>query len=347
MKLKTYVLSTLCVLALLSSCKKDDDSPVQIPPRDRTEQQVSDLDSLQSYLKSHYYNRATFTDGGDHSISELIISELPKGDNGEYLAMPDPEINQMLSEAVDIDNPKTTKFQDVEYQFYILEINEGGGDNPHFSDMVRLNYEGLLTNGTVFDGSVTPVEFDLLNLIPGWKEVIPQFKTAENFVENGDGTVTFNNYGVGVMFLPSGLGYFANPTGSIPAYSNLIFKFELYQYEIADHDGDGIPSYMEDLNGDGDLFNDDTDGDGVPNFLDPDDDGDRVSTLNEMTRQTYTVDTNKGEQAPVLAENEFLRSRTEANGIITIKTLKYADSDGDGVSDHLQKSIKIDYSKEN
>ncbi|WP_246937509.1 FKBP-type peptidyl-prolyl cis-trans isomerase [Gelidibacter sp. F63206] len=345
MKLKTYVLSTLCFLALLSSCNKDDDNSIDlIPERDRTEQQVADFDSLQKYLKTHYYNRGNFLGSDDHSISEIIITELPKDDNGNYLDMPDPDYNQMLSVAVDIDNPKTTTYLDVEYQFYILELNEGGGVNPNFSDNVRMNYTGLLPNGTSFDGTVTPIEFDLMTLIPGWREVIPEFKTSEGFVENGDGTVTYTNYGLGIMFLPSGLGYYSEPKGSIPAYSNLIFTFELYQSEVLDHDGDGIPSYMEDLNGNKNLYDDDTDGDGIPNFLDPDDDGDRVLTKNEMTRQTYTVDTNIGEEEPVLAEHEFLRSRVETDGIITIKTLKYVDSDNNEVFDHLQDDVKIDYS---
>ena len=354
MKLKAYAISTLCFLALLSSCKKDDDSFEQVPPRDRTEQQVSDIDSLKSYLSTHYYNRATFTEPGDHNISEIIITKLTKDGNGNFLPMPDPEKNQMLSVAVDIDNPKITKYLDVEYQFYVLKLNEGGGENPHFSDQVRLNYNGFLPNGKSFDSSITPITVDMIGdltrenpgVIQGWRDVIPQFKTSESYVENGDGTVTYQNYGIGVMFLPSGLGYYENSQNDIPAYSNLMFKFELFQSEILDHDGDGIPSYMEDLNGDKNLFNDDTNSNGVPNYLDPDDDGDRVLTINEMTRQTYIVDTNNGEQEPTLAVDEFLRSRTNNGGIITIKTLKYVDSDGDGVWDHLQKDIKKDYSKE-
>ena len=346
MKLKAYALLTFCFLMLLSSCKKDDDDAItQVPERDRTEQQLADFDSLKSYLKTHYYNRTTFTQPGNHSLSELIISELPKDGSGNYLPMPDPTNNQLLSEAVNIDAPKTTTYLDTEYQYYILELNEGGGVNPNFSDKVRLNYNGFLSNGTSFDGTVTPTDFDLMNLIPGWREVIPQFKTSSNFVENADGTVTFNNYGLGVMFLPSGLGYFSSPTATIPAYSNINFKFELYQSEIADHDGDGIPSFMEDLNGDKNLFNDDTDANNVPNFLDGDDDGDRVLTINEMTRQTYTVNKANGDTEPVLAEGEYVRSREVTGGILTIKTLKVADANGDGVPDHLQKSVTTDYSK--
>jgi hypothetical protein len=49
-----------------------------------------------------------------------------------------------------------------------------------------------------------------------------------------------------------------------------------------DHDNDGIPSWMEDLNGNGYLLDDDTDGDGVPNYIDNDDDGDGVLTIDEI-----------------------------------------------------------------
>ncbi|WP_321540528.1 T9SS type A sorting domain-containing protein [Flavobacterium piscinae] len=45
-----------------------------------------------------------------------------------------------------------------------------------------------------------------------------------------------------------------------------------------DYDLDSIANDLEDLNGDGNLYNDDTDGDGIPNFLDNDDDGDMVLT---------------------------------------------------------------------
>ncbi|MEO5788075.1 FKBP-type peptidyl-prolyl cis-trans isomerase [Gelidibacter sp.] len=347
MKLKAYALTTLCFLALLSSCKKDDDNFEEIPQRDRTEQQVADLDSLKTYLNTHYYNRATFAEPGNHRISELVISKLPKDASGNFLPMPDPDNNQMLSVAVDIDNPKTGRYDGADYQFYYLMLNEGGGEKPNFSDNVRVNYNGFLPNGKSFDSSVTPIEFDLMSVVAGWREVVPEFRTSEGYTENSDGTVTFNNYGLGVMFLPSGLGYYNNPpSGDIPAYSNLMFSFELYQSEINDHDGDGIPSYLEDLNGDKNLFNDNTDGDNLPNFLDNDDDGDRILTINEMTRQTYTVNTNLGEEEPVLDTTiEFVRSRTNNGGIITIKTLKFVDSDGNGVWDHLQKDVKKDYSK--
>lgn len=50
---------------------------------------------------------------------------------------------------------------------------------------------------------------------------------------------------------------------------------------LIEDDNDGIPAELEDLNGNGDLEDDDTDGDGLPNYLDDDDDGDNVRTASE------------------------------------------------------------------
>jgi len=50
---------------------------------------------------------------------------------------------------------------------------------------------------------------------------------------------------------------------------------------FVDDDQDGIPSELEDINGNGDLEDDDTDGDGIPNYKDNDDDGDNVKTILE------------------------------------------------------------------
>ena len=57
-----------------------------------------------------------------------------------------------------------------------------------------------------------------------------------------------------------------------------------------DYDLDGVPTVAEDLNGDGNLANDDTDGDGIPNFLDNDDDGDMILTSVEYVFTTWKKD---------------------------------------------------------
>ena len=96
------------------------------------------------------------------------------------------------------------------------------------------------------------------------------------------------------MFLPSGLGYYNITQNTIPAYSPLIFVVKLYEVERMDQDADGIPSYIEDLNGDGYIYvlpadevnPDDTDGDNFPDYLDLDDDADLVLTRTERIQYT-------------------------------------------------------------
>ena len=343
MKLRSFTILILSLLFTLSSCKKDDDGDGNTTSeRDRTVQQLADKDTLLLYLNTHYYNSSTFASGSNHTISDLIITELPKDDQGNFLPLPDPSNNTILMDDVEV---KTHTYLETQYEYYVLNLNQGGGVAPKFSNDVRVNYSGQLLNGDVFDNTVTPTTFDLLNLIQGWRLVMPGFNSAEGFIENGDGTISYDNYGLGVMFLPSGLAYYASPPIGIGLYSNLVFKFELYQTEVNDHDNDGIPSHIEDLNDDGDLFDNDTDDDDVPNFLDLDDDGDGVSTINELQKTTYIVDTNMGEQEPVLAVGEYERSRTVSNGIITIKTVKTVDSDTNGVADYLQSSITINYNE--
>ncbi len=271
MNLRKLTFAALSVFVLLASCNKDDDTPT-IVVADRTEQQVIDGDSLIGYLETHYYNSWAFTTPGNYHVSDIVISESATDINGNN--------NTLLMDVVET---HVTTYFDVEYTYYILKLNEGGGDSPNFSDDVRVNYAGMMQDNEIFDDTVNAVDFDLLALgVHGWRLVMPKFRAAVGDpVIEPDGTITYDNYGLGVMFLPSGLAYFASPPLGVTRYSNLIFKFELYQTEVNDHDFDLVPSYLEDLDDNGNVYDDDTDGDGIPDFLDTDDDGDRVLTKYE------------------------------------------------------------------
>jgi hypothetical protein len=74
-------------------------------------------------------------------------------------------------------------------------------------------------------------------------------------------------------------------------------------------DKDDVPTELEDINGNGNLFDDDTDGDGIPDFLDTDDDNDNVFTSSE----------------------ELLVSDENGNTIPGV----YVDTDGDGIPNYL------------
>ena len=343
LKLEKVSLFILCLTIGFVSCKKDDDAnePTPVEIRDREEQQEVDNDSIIKYFKSHYYNSSAFVDNPDPSINDLVISKLPE--SGE---LPDPDNNTLLWDALEEENgpliKKSLIYAETNYEIYYLVLNEGGGKAPKFCDDVLVTYEGFKLNDDVFDSAVTPTEQDLLNTIFGWQKVFPHFNASVGYVDNGDGTIDFVNHGVGVMFIPSGLGYFATARGGIPAYSPLIFKFELLQTYQNDHDGDGIPTYLEDLNNDEQftLEDDDTDDDNQVDFLDTNDDGDLKLTKDEIELTTYTdIDTREElENMASGAFKELIEVIEQEDGKFT-GTILNLDPDGDGKAQYLDSTL--------
>jgi FKBP-type peptidyl-prolyl cis-trans isomerase len=92
-------------------------------------------------------------------------------------------------------------------------IVEGEGSRPSAIDVVRVHYEGMLLDGTIFDSSYArgePAEFSLMNVIVGWSEGLQLMKEGSIYV----------------FYIPSELGYGANTTGAIPGNSTLVFTVE-------------------------------------------------------------------------------------------------------------------------
>ncbi|WP_422105057.1 hypothetical protein [Winogradskyella sp.] len=345
MKLKSFIVAffSLTIVVTLISCGDDDGPSIVVQERDRTEQQAADSDSLIDYLSTHYYNSSFFETGTNHEYSDIIITELEAGEDV-------PAGHTLLLDAVG--DPRTTTFFDVEYEYYVLNLNQGGGEAPRFTDQVSVRYEGIsVTTGDVFDSLASSRILNLqgnifttIGAIRGWQLVIPTFNTATDFsIDNG--FVNYNNYGLGVMFLPSGLGFYSG-TNTGTSYDNLVFKFELLRFEQEDHDGDGIPSYIEDIDNNLEVEDDDSDEDQLANFIDADDDNDGVNTRDELVATTYIVDTTMGDEEPVLGANEYEVSRTEVDGIITINTVRADDTNNNGILDYLDESVSENYNEE-
>lgn len=279
---KLFILMVLTSISI-TSCKKDDDNePDVIPVRDMGEQAIADDESINTYLQTHFYNEEDFLNPSE-DFDYLIKLDSIAGENSDKTPLIDS----------DLLTTKTVTRNDVDYKVYILKVREGVGAHPTFADSTFQNYKGELLNQFVFDNTTTPIWFDhpgtLTQSNPGIKvvaltEALVEFGAASGFNVNSDNTVTFNNdFGVGAVFLPSGLAYYSNPTATIPSYSPLIFTFQLFSVNQADHDQDGIPSYLEDLDNDRIVVNDDSDDDSRPNYLDADDDGDGTLTKDEIT----------------------------------------------------------------
>ncbi len=299
MKKVYFILPIISVFLLLTfSCNNDDGgNDLTIELRDRGEEAISAAEDIEEFLETHFYNYEEF-ENPPAGFDFIIKFDTIDGDN----ALKIPLIEQVSSKTV-----KDRVEDDLTYTLYYLNVIQGEGDETTFPDVATVSYEGMfLDDRVLFDGSVTPITFDLTLLINGLQDALIEFNGSTGFITNPDGTVSFEDYGVGAVFIPSGLGYFANPppTGSIPSYSQLIFTFQLYLVEVGDQDGDGVISIIEDLNGNGIEEDDDTDEDFIPNYADIDDDGD-----GRLTRDEIEID---------------------ANGNVT-----FPDVDGDGIPDYL------------
>ncbi len=93
-------------------------------------------------------------------------------------------------------------------------IKEGSGTKPSTADRVKVHYHGTLIDGSVFDSSVDrgePISFAVTGVIPGWTEALQLMSVGSKYT----------------LYIPYDLAYGARSTGSIPAYSALIFEVEL------------------------------------------------------------------------------------------------------------------------
>ena len=336
MKKACHVFTVMGFIFLSVLSCKDDDSVDAIPPRDRGEEALDSTIEIETYLATHFYNYEEF-DNPPVDFNFRIKLDTIAGENASKTPLSDQVSSKTVTDRVD---------ETATYTFYYLTAVAGQGASPNFPDVTTITYEGTYlnnetgyNNSSVFDSSVVPVRFDLTGVVPGLTEALIEMNASTGYISNSDGTVTFENYGVGAVFIPSGLGYYSAPPPGIPVYSQLIFSFQLYGTELGDQEGDTVPSIYEDLNGDGNVFNDDTDEDGLPNYADVDDDGDGRLTKNEVEENIYIV--LEGGVNPILAENEVERKRETDRETMTttITTTTFTDINANGIPDYLDSEI--------
>ena len=279
MKKKLFFL--VPVLLLFLQCKKEDTTePYTI--RDYSEQVIVDQDLLETYLKTHTYNYEDFNNESDINIKLDTISE----NNSSRVSL----FEQANIKTIDVTNAEG---QIISHNLYYIIAREGSNRSPSVADSVYVAYDGILTDGSTFDNRKFPIWIDLANSLEGFREGVSELRTGK-FIENSNGTIDYSSFGVGLFFIPSGIGYFENISSGIPEYSPLIFTVKLMTYTDTDHDNDGILSIFEDVDGDNKPFGDDSDGDNLWNMYDVDDDGDGILTVNEIDKNNDSIidDTN-------------------------------------------------------
>ena len=96
---------------------------------------------------------------------------------------------------------------------------KGEGEVPQRSDKVKVNYEGRLIDGTVFDASSKhgnePASFRADQVIKGWTEALTMMPVGSKWQ----------------LYIPQDLAYGERGAGQIPPYATLIFDVELVSIE--------------------------------------------------------------------------------------------------------------------
>ena len=279
--LKKSVLLISTIL-FITSCSNDDNNVNTIIDLEPVlDQYILENDSIVTYMKTHFYNYEDFQNLASNISVDLVIDTIA-GDNSNKVSI----FDQITTFTVDIVDEND---EIVPHNMYYIINREGNGQNPSVADSVFVSYKGFRPySDDVFDSKPFPVWLDNVFNIRGFKEFTSFLKRGDVIINN-DGTYDFENFGIGFVIMPSKLGYYDNSTSKIPAYSPLIFQVNLHTLNVTDHDLDTINSIEEDLNGDNDLFNDDTDEDGIPNFQDIDDDNDGSLTKDEYDKNGDNV----------------------------------------------------------
>ena len=99
-------------------------------------------------------------------------------------------------------------------QYKVVKSGPADGSHPTPEDLVKVNYEGSLVTGQVFDSSYKsgkPVTFQLKKLIPGWVDALQLMRPGDQWT----------------LYVPPSMGYGSEQSGPIPGNSVLVFKLEL------------------------------------------------------------------------------------------------------------------------
>ena len=105
-------------------------------------------------------------------------------------------------------------------QYKVLNAASDGAPGPDGNDLVRVHYEGSLTDGTVFDSSFergSPYVTTPEQVVDGWAEALQRMKVGDEWL----------------LYVPPELGYGARGSGRIPPHSVLVFRIQLLDMAAA------------------------------------------------------------------------------------------------------------------
>ena len=101
-------------------------------------------------------------------------------------------------------------------QYKVIQSGPPGGESPDRNDLVRVDYEGTLADGTVFDSSFQkgqPAVFVVGEVVPGWTEALQHMRVGDEWL----------------VYVPPALGYGEMGRPGIPPNSLMVFRIKLLE----------------------------------------------------------------------------------------------------------------------
>jgi len=116
-------------------------------------------------------------------------------------------------------------------QYKVVQSGPAGGESPDNNDLVRVEYEGSLLDGTVFDSSYQrgqPAVFNLDGVVPGWTDALQHMTVGDEWY----------------VYIPAKLGYGDQGPTDIPPNSVLTFRVKLLDLNRVPGGGKAIATAM-------------------------------------------------------------------------------------------------------
>ena len=145
-----------------------------------------------------------------------MIAALAACSRGPSVDSADAEANLKAGQVFMEQNAKAEGVQSLPggIQYKIIQSGPPGGESPDSNDLVRVDYEGSLIDGTVFDSSFErgqPAVFTLGTVVEGWTEALQHMRVGDEWI----------------IYLPADKGYGERNMGNIPSNSVLVFRLKL------------------------------------------------------------------------------------------------------------------------
>lgn len=158
-------------------------------------------------------DKTQLTDDQQKAVMQDFVKEVEAAQKKKTDAKAETNLKAGEKFLADNKSKDGVKVTDSGLQYKVVKAGEG--DSPGTDDSVKVNYEGKLIDGTVFDSSYErgePVTFPVGAVIPGWTEALQLMKPGSEYM----------------LYIPAKLAYGERGAGAkIGPNETLVFKVEL------------------------------------------------------------------------------------------------------------------------